>query len=269
MKRCNAPAALEKPAAARIWELDAWRGLCVCLMILDHTLYDIGFLFGDIWQAHPLLQGLAAVGDFACSVYWYSWPRMLVRALVLASFIALCGISCSFSRSNLWRGMRLLVVALLLSLVTWLADRFLGVRDYMTIRFGVLHMLAISILAYHLVHRFHRHIVLAIGMLMIAMGLYFHYHPLPGSWMIGGILGVSPASFYSADYFPLLPWCGYLLAGAALGQRLYQNRRSRFPKGGGRGWQKALCLVGRHALLVYVLHQPILYAFFSLLTHIF
>ena len=268
MEQLNALAGQGKSAATRVWELDAWRGLCVWLMILDHAMYDLGFFFRDVWAAHPVLQNLSALCDFAHDVYWPSWPRLVFRALVLASFIGLCGISCSFSRSNLWRGIRLLIVALLLSLVTWAADRLLGVRDMLTVRFGVLHMLAIAILAYHLVHRFSRNIVFFIGILLIAMGLYFHYHPLPGGWMIGGVLGVSPASFYSADYFPLLPWSGYLLVGAVLGGRLYKNRRSRFPRGGQRIWQRALSFTGRHALLFYVLHQPILYAVFTVITHV-
>ncbi len=247
------------PPAQRIWELDALRGICVLLMILDHIMYDLGFIFGDIWRQAGVHPQLYALCQFAAAVYWPSMLRMLVRAGVLASFIGVCGVSCSFSRSNFWRGVRLLVVALLLSLVTWSADRFLGQRDVLTIRFGVLHMLALSILAYSLVSRFRRNIVLGLGLLLVAMGLYFYYNPLPGYSLLGGVLGVGAAGFYSADYFPLLPWTGYLLVGAAIGSSLYHPRVSYFPRMGQRKILRPLLFIGRHALLFYVLHQPVVY----------
>ena len=59
--------------------------------------------------------------------------------------------------------------------------------------------------------------------------------------------------FYSADYFPLIPWlflfwCGLFLA------RLWRPRAGLAPRG-----LRPLALVGRHTLLVYMLHQPVLY----------
>ena len=34
---------------SRIWELDFLRGVCVLLMVFDHTMYDIALQFGNTW----------------------------------------------------------------------------------------------------------------------------------------------------------------------------------------------------------------------------
>ena len=59
--------------------------------------------------------------------------------------------------------------------------------------------------------------------------------------------------FASADYFPILPWvflfwCGVFLA------RLWCPGRGEPPAA-----LRPLCAIGRNTLLVYMLHQPVIY----------
>ena len=59
--------------------------------------------------------------------------------------------------------------------------------------------------------------------------------------------------FTSADYFPVVPWvflfwCGVFLA------RLWRPGRGEPPV-----VLRPLCAVGRNTLLVYMLHQPVIY----------
>lgn len=59
--------------------------------------------------------------------------------------------------------------------------------------------------------------------------------------------------FTSADYFPILPWvflfwCGVFLA------RLWRPGRGEPPAA-----LRPLCAIGRNTLLVYMLHQPVIY----------
>lgn len=59
--------------------------------------------------------------------------------------------------------------------------------------------------------------------------------------------------FTSADYFPVVPWvflfwCGVFLA------RLWHPGRGEPPV-----VLRPLCAVGRNTLLVYMLHQPVIY----------
>jgi uncharacterized membrane protein len=53
----------------------------------------------------------------------------------------------------------------------------------------------------------------------------------------------------------LLPWLGAFLAGAALGKSVYAPRRSLLP------WrlpESFIHVAGRHSLLIYIFHQPVI-----------
>ncbi|NLF79969.1 MAG: DUF1624 domain-containing protein [Clostridia bacterium] len=140
-------AASASPAAGRIWELDMLRGVCVALMVLDHLLFDLGFVFADQWFGATEGGLIYHLSLFAAHVYWPHPLRLILRLLVLAGFIGGCGISCSLSRSNMRRGLKLLAVALGLTAATALLDLALG-RQQFLISFGILHLLALSILVY-------------------------------------------------------------------------------------------------------------------------
>lgn len=67
--------------------------------------------------------------------------------------------------------------------------------------------------------------------------------------------GFYPWWFYSTDYFALLPWlflfwAGYFLYGVVGRQRMEPLHCSVCPP---LGW------LGRHSLLLYLLHQPVIY----------
>ena len=69
-----------------------------------------------------------------------------------------------------------------------------------------------------------------------------------------GLSGFMPKSFFSTDYFPLLPWLflfwvGYFLHHLVGRGRLAPLRRSVCPP---LGW------MGRHSLVLYLLHQPVI-----------
>ena len=68
-------------------------------------------------------------------------------------------------------------------------------------------------------------------------------------------LGFYPEGFFSTDYFPLVPWLflfwsGFFLYHLVGRERMEPLRRSICPA---LGW------LGRHSLVVYLLHQPVLY----------
>ena len=76
---------------------------------------------------------------------------------------------------------------------------------------------------------------------------------LPGMF----ILGFTTDEFYSADYFPLLPWLFLFLAGYyAVKTGFIQRFKGLF----GPLRVKPLAFLGRHALWVYLLHQPVILA---------
>lgn len=83
---------------------------------------------------------------------------------------------------------------------------------------------------------------------------------LPDSWYRGILmtyLGFPAPDFFSTDYFSLLPWLFLFISGYFL-YHLFQKRNVfeySFFK-----WNLApFGFLGRHSLLIYLLHQPILY----------
>lgn len=64
--------------------------------------------------------------------------------------------------------------------------------------------------------------------------------------------GFPPADFFSTDYFSLLPWCFLFLTGYFLFRLRPEETREirRVP---------LVTAMGRHSLLIYMLHQPVIY----------
>ena len=62
-----------------------------------------------------------------------------------------------------------------------------------------------------------------------------------------------PKSFFSTDYFPLLPWLFLFWVGYFLTTRGPRTPRAAAPVGlPAVGW------MGRHSLVLYLLHQPVI-----------
>lgn len=237
----------------RIVLLDELRGLCLLLMVAFHAFYTIGYTF-DVSLFRRLFQ------VFSPAQPWFA-----------GIFIFLCGICCNFSRSNLKRGLLLGGAAVLLSGVVWCAIwwRMLGPGN--EIWFGILHLLAVCILLYALLRPALNRLPAWLGVLLCGALFVLCYHipfdtggyfGLPGVFTVAVPaaptdhpllypLGLCPISL-CGDYFPLLPWVFCFLAGAFAG-------RWRFPKGSYRSRFTLLGAMGRHSLLIYLLHQPVLY----------
>ncbi|MDR2771092.1 MAG: DUF1624 domain-containing protein, partial [Clostridiales Family XIII bacterium] len=78
------------------------------------------------------------------------------------------------------------------------------------------------------------------------------------SWLFP--FGFRSAGFYSADYFPLFPYLFVFLAGSAAGTLV-----KHLPAAARRAHIRPLAYLGRHSLLIYLLHQPIAITLLGLL----
>ena len=88
----------------------------------------------------------------------------------------------------------------------------------------------------------------------------------PGA-VVGYILtaaGFTCRNFFSTDYFSLIPWWFLFRAGVCL-NRLLQAAGNAFDHPAFHLELPVLNLMGRHSLLIYMLHQPVLYILVSLL----
>jgi uncharacterized membrane protein len=63
------------------------------------------------------------------------------------------------------------------------------------------------------------------------------------------------------DYYPLTPWFGVALLGVFAGYTLYPHGQPRFtwPDLSSVSIVRGLRFLGRHSLLIYLCHQPILF----------
>lgn len=130
--------------------------------------------------------------------------------------------------------------------------------------FGILHLIGISIiLAYPFLKL--RYWNLLIGVLCIFLGAYLKGFTFDFYWL--SWLGFRPAQFYSVDYSPLLPWFGVVLIGIFFGNLLYSDQSRRFQLVDLSFFSgiKVFCFLGKHSLLIYLLHQPLIIAVFYLL----
>lgn len=231
----------------RFWEIDLLRGIAIIMMIVFHLLYDLAH-FG----AYNLTVHSGFLFYFACAT--------------ATIFLLLVGISLtlSFSRATnrqktkpklyrkyLKRGLKIFSWGLVITVLTWL---FL--REGFVV-WGILHLIGISIiLAYPLLKFRYWNLLLGLG--FIACGLFLKNITFSFPWLLW--LGLTPNSFYTIDYFPLLPWFGVVLIGLFIGNLLYPNYTRSFKLGDLSkfsfiGWW---CFLGRHSLLIYLIHQPVL-----------
>lgn len=270
------PKAIKKPKTQRIWELDFLRGVCVLLMIFDHTMYDIGSLFCDAWT-NTGKEHLITLVELAQDYFSNSELRFTVQKIVVWIFALLCGISCSFSRSNLKRGIQATIIASIITIVTFYMDT--------AIKFGILHMFAFSILLWWFIDTVccHKKMVTAgvclfLGAMIITMNEGFMsvyaqnaqaFAVDNSKYFIGEFMLGKPNSFFSADYYPIFPTTGYMLIGAGISVLLYPKKKSLLPWLGKYDWYKPFAFWGRIAIWVYAFHQVAVVVILALISFIF
>ena len=76
-------------------------------------------------------------------------------------------------------------------------------------------------------------------------------------------LGLVPPEMAWGDFFPIFPWLFVFLAGAFLGRYV---KEGRFPPFLYKTHIRALAFVGRHSLLIYLAHQPLLFGILTLIA---
>lgn len=239
-------------APRRIGLIDELRGFFILLMVAYHALYDIVFLFG-------------------VNVPAYGFITDYVQPIIAGAFILMSGISCRYSRSNLKRGVRVLLLAMVLTAVTVIF------MPEQSIYFGILHFMGTAMLLFVPLKPVLDKIPPVLGMICFGVMFLFTYR-LPYGWLgFWGFLRIPlPAALYQiryllpigfggmgADYFPLLPWLFLFLFGSCLGMLFLKGA---FPDWAYRGHCKFLSAAGRRTIVIYMLHQPVIY---GLLTALF
>ncbi len=77
--------------------------------------------------------------------------------------------------------------------------------------------------------------------------------------------GLYSRDFFSADYYPIFPWFGYFLLGFGCAHELQKRGYLHTLFGGEILAGRSLAFLGRHSLLIYSIHVPIVYGIIRLI----
>ena len=223
----------------RIWELDAFRGICVLGMVIVHLTFDVVYLYRLVdWEFPPALDFLSR------------WGGVL--------FLLISGICVTLGSHSVRRGLVVLGCGMLITAAT-AAMYFLGLANRsIIIYFGVLQCLGVCMILWGLFKHFPTWFLFLTGLLFAAVGVYLLGVVLVDfPWLMP--LGFVYPGFSTADYFPLLPHFGFFLLGAVIGRKVYVKKESLFPSVDTHNpVVRTLSFIGRHSLVIYMLHQPVL-----------
>lgn len=235
--------------------LDAIRGIALLNMLLYHAVWDLVHLFGFDWQ-------------------WYQSQAVYIwQQGICWTFIFLSGFCQPLGTHGLKRGCVVFLAGLLISAVTALA------APESLVLFGVLTLIGSCMMLFVPLEPVLKKRAPAAG-LAVSFTVFFltknidQGHLGFGSWKLASLpeswyhdwatayLGLPAPDFYSTDYFPLLPWAFLFAAGYFLYQIFAQKEWLRHFSVSGL---KPMEWMGRHSLVIYMLHQPVLYLLLSLL----
>ena len=218
-------------------------------MILYHTCWDLVFLLGKN------IPGYTGPGG-------YVWQQSICWA-----FILLSGFCWSLGHHHLKRGLFVSGSGILVTVVTMLA------MPESRVVFGVLTLIGSGMLLLIPIARFLLKIRAEAGLAGSFLVFLLFRNVNTGylgfeKWNIlklpdglyrnlwTAYLGFPQRGFFSTDYFSLLPWVFLFLTGFYL-HKLVQKKDMM---GKLFSWRiPVLDVLGRHSLLIYLLHQPVIF----------
>jgi uncharacterized membrane protein len=235
----------------RFWDVDVARGVAMIMVVLYHLVYD--------------LDNFGGYGIESTAGFWAFFADASASA-----FLFLVGLSLAISSEREWRagrrgldlfgkyarrGARIFLYGMLITFV------FVAL-GYGYVIFGILHLIGLSIvLAYPLLGRRLPNLIL--GIAIVVAGAYLRAAGLSAPGVAGILLaplGVLPEGVFMPDYRPLLPWFGVVLLGLFFGNAVYLPLRKKAPAAKPPPYAAPVAFLGRHTLLIYLVHQPVLIA---------
>lgn len=249
----------------RVWEIDALRGLLIFCVLCTHLYYTVDAFCID---GYYNIDSYAYVNATDPLHFWFDWGAdgviykafmtetlrsFCVRAGVDAFFV-ISGVSCLFSRNNLYRGLKMLAGAFLISAFTKLLAVWTG-DPTRFIRFGVLQCYAYCHLIYYfLMEKRSDRVLMAVAAPALAVGYYLRYHPVFSDFALLYPFGIQENGAAGSDYWPIFPMLGWMLLGVVLGRHAYRERKSLLPNRTAVRLTKPLQWLGRYSGMIYVVH---------------
>lgn len=230
--------------------IDFVAGLAMLFIMFFHFAYDLKFIFNRDINFFPS--------------QWMEYGRLVSVFL----FMTISGMTLHFSSRYIFKIVKLSVVAVAISVLTYLfmPDEF--------IVFGIIHFFAFGTLIMVFLVLILKYINGYLGFILSMFGFYVFWPVTSGylNFPTGAVhlpqklyelkylffLGFPGENFSSADYYPILPWIFLLIGGYFLG-KIYlsfkpQKKKKSFDP---------ITFIGRNRLFFYIIHQPIIYVALS------
>lgn len=235
----------------RIVLLDELRGFAILAMIVHHFFLDAGEVLSANW-GYDIFRKLCVLQP----AFW-------------AIFIVISGICSMLSRNTIKRGGIVLGAGLLVTLVTAVIMPRIGMSGA-EIYFGILSCLGSCMIITGLFLPLIKKTNTLLGMIITAVLFFATYSISDGSLFYGLValpqalyqtnylmpLGFFNSSFFSADYFAILPWIFMFMFGAFVGKLASAGA---FPEFTYKKHSRLLAFVGRNSLWFYLAHQVVIY----------
>lgn len=224
--------------------MDLLRGLAVIGMVVFHILFIVNFIKNYNFNLYT-------------GGYW-----LLARSVEF-TFITLIGVCMAISYVNrpvgfykrqLKRSLHIGFCALLVTLGTYYTQ-----PDFY-VRFGILHFIAVaSLIAMFFARYTYANLFLAIG--SFALGTYLEN--FTGNNIPLTLLGFKNTVMNTFDLFPIFPWISFIFLGLFLGHMALKKRTFELPQlkideTRFSPLLRPISFMGRHALVMYVIHIPII-----------
>lgn len=228
--------------------IDILRGISVICMVVYHSMWDLVYVH-------------------SVEIPWFTsvWGSVF-QAYIRWSFIIISGCSLCLGKHKFRRGLTALAASLVVTAVTFV------VTPQSPIKYGVLTFLGVAMLIGALLEKAIKKIHPVVGFVLSFLlfsillnvevgtaGLGAFSVSLPKNLYaneLTAFLGFPYRGFCSSDYVPLFPWIFLYFTGAFL-FCIFKRYGLLWSLSCVRS--KSLEWVGRHALPIYLIHQPIVY----------
>ncbi len=219
--------------------IDLLRGIALLLMFIYHFCFDLNY--------YQFIQT-----DFYNNPGW-----IYFRIVIVSLFLWVMGVSLWLATEKGIKPAHYLKRLALLSL----AAAAVSLASYISfpnsvIFFGILHFILVaSIVGLLFIRLYYANLLL--GTVLIVIGSYYSntlFNHASLQWF--GLMTHKPIT---EDYVPFLPWFGVVLLGLFSAQFIFKYRHLKFISRWREksAWQKLTGCMGRHSLLIYLVHQPV------------
>ncbi|SFB35200.1 Uncharacterized membrane protein [Acetitomaculum ruminis DSM 5522] len=250
---------MEKTKDKRLGAIDTLRGITIVSMIIYHFCWDMVFIFDMKWKWFHGMEALI-------------WER-----LICISFIFISGFCLVYSKNPIKRGVLLFLLGGLITTITYL------VMPKNLIVFGILTLIGSCLIFVGLCKKWLMKIPPIVGIVSFLLLFLLTVNVeqksivflgrklinLPGFLYqnyFSSYLGFPHSDFFSRDYFPIIPWIFIFLLG------FFVSIQIKKEMGNGKKFSllkkeiPLFSILGKNSLIIYMIHQPLLYGLCLLLT---